>query len=269
MPGVNRYAYNWRHMETAYAAVFFIFGTVIGSFLNVLADRLPQEQSVISPPSRCPACQRRLSVTDMIPVISWLALRGRCRTCDEKIPARVFWVEAATGLIFAYLYLYIGLSPLLWVGLFYAAVMVVIFVIDLEHQLILNNILTPAIIAAVVISLFSGQIESVPSFLNAVIGAVAGFGIFLLVYIVSRGGMGEGDVKLGALAGAITGWPNVIVAVILSWVASGLVAIALLAFRRKGRREAIAFGPFLALSTLVTFLWGSQLIDWYLGLFLN
>ncbi|ADJ26428.1 Prepilin peptidase [Dehalogenimonas lykanthroporepellens BL-DC-9] len=256
-------------MESAYAAVFFIFGTVIGSFLNVLADRLPQEQSVVSPPSRCPACQRRLTVIDMIPVISWLALRGRCRTCEAKIPARVFWVEAATGLIFAYLYLYLGLSPLLWLSLFYAALMVVIFVIDMEHQVILNNILLPAIIIALVVSLFSGQIETVPSVLNAIIGAVAGFGIFLVVYIVSRGGMGEGDVKLGALAGAITGWPNIMAAVILSWIASGLVAIALLAFRRKGRREAIAFGPFLALSTLITFLWGSQLIDWYLGLFLN
>ncbi|MDV2989775.1 MAG: prepilin peptidase [Dehalogenimonas sp.] len=256
-------------MESAYAIVFFIFGTVIGSFLNVMADRMPGEQSIVTPPSRCPGCSRRLSVTDMIPVISWLALKGRCRTCGEKIPARVFWVETVTGLAFAFLYLYFGLTPELWVGLFYAAVTIVIFVIDLEHQLILNNILMPAMGIALLISLFAGQIDLAPTFLNAVIGAVAGFGIFLVVYIVSRGGMGEGDVKLGALAGLITGWPNVIVAVILSWIASGLVAIGLLAFRRKGRREAIAFGPFLALAMFITFLWGSQLIDWYLGLFLN
>lgn len=256
-------------METAYAIIFFIFGSVIGSFLNVMADRMPGEQSIVTPPSRCSGCNRRLTVTDMIPIVSWLALKGRCRSCGVKIPGRVLWVEAVTGLAFAFLYLYFGLTPVLWVGLFYAAVTIVIFVIDLEHQLILNNILMPAMVVALLISLFSGQIELAPTFLNAVIGAVAGLGIFLVVYIVSRGGMGEGDVKLGALAGLITGWPNIIVAVILSWIASGLVAIGLLAFRRKGRREAIAFGPFLALSMFITFLWGEPLIDWYLGLFLN
>ncbi|MGI2335858.1 MAG: prepilin peptidase [Dehalogenimonas sp.] len=256
-------------METAYAIIFFVFGAVIGSFLNVMADRMPGEQSIVTPPSRCPGCDRRLSVTDMIPVVSWLALKGRCRTCGVKIPSRIFWVEAVTGLAFAFLYLHFGLTPVLWVSLFYAAVTIVIFIIDMEHQLILNNILMPAMAVALLISHFSSQIELTPTLLNAVIGAVAGFGIFLVVYIVSRGGMGEGDVKLGALAGLITGWPNVVVAVILSWIASGLVAIGLLAFRRKGRREAIAFGPFLALSMFITFLWGSQIIDWYLGLFLN
>ena len=131
-------------MEIAYAILFFMFGAVIGSFLNVMADRLPQEKSIVTPPSRCPGCNRRLSAADMIPVLSWLVLRGRCRTCSEKIPARVFWVEAVTGLAFAFLYLHFGLVPLLFVGLFYAAVTIVIFVIDMEHQLILNNILFPA-----------------------------------------------------------------------------------------------------------------------------
>ncbi|MEN8613687.1 prepilin peptidase [Dehalogenimonas sp. THU2] len=256
-------------METAYAIIFFMFGAVIGSFLNVLADRLPHDKSVVMPPSKCPGCSRRLTPADMIPVLSWLVLRGRCRTCGEKIPARVFWVEAITGLTFAFLYLYFGLTPVLWAALFYAAVTVVIFVIDMEHQLILNNILLPAMAVALSISLFSGQIDLAPTPLNAGIGAAAGFGIFLLVYIVSRGGMGEGDVKLGALAGLMTGWPNIIVAVIMSWIASGLVAIAFLTLRRKGRREAIAFGPFLALAMFITFLWGDQIIDWYLGFFLK
>lgn len=256
-------------MEIAYAIVFFIFGTIIGSFINVLADRLPQEKSVIAPPSRCPGCGRRLSVADLIPILSWLLLHGRCRTCSEKIPPRVFWVELITGLAFGLLYLHFGLVPLLWIGLLYAAITIVIFVIDMEHQLILNNILLPAMLVAVVISLFSAQLDLVPNLLSAVIGAVAGFIIFLIVYIVSRGGMGEGDVKLAALAGLITGWPNIIAAVIISWVGSGLVAIGLLLFRRKGRREAIAFGPFLALAMFITFLWGDSIIDWYLGLFLS
>ena len=256
-------------METAWSIFFFVFGAIIGSFLNVIADRLPQDKSIVTPPSRCPGCHRRLSAADLIPVLSWLVLRGRCRTCGQKIPARVLWVELVTGLAFAYLFLHFGMTPVLWVSLLYAAFTIVIFIIDMEHQLILNNILLPAMAAALAVSLFSNQIELAPTLLNAVIGAVAGFGIFLIVYVVSRGGMGEGDVKLGALAGLITGWPNIIVAVIMSWIASGLVAIGLLALRRKGRREAIAFGPFLALSMFITFLWGTTLIDWYLGLFLN
>jgi leader peptidase (prepilin peptidase)/N-methyltransferase len=255
-------------MDAAYAVIFALFGAVIGSFLNVLCDRLPQEQSVVFPPSRCPGCSRRLTALDMVPILSWLVLRGRCRTCGEQIPSRVFWVELVTATAFAGLYLNFGFGLTLWVALLYAAFTIVIFVIDMEHQLILNNILLPAMAVALGVSLLHSRIDLAPTLLNAVIGAAVGFGIFLLVYIVSRGGMGEGDVKLGALAGLMTGWPNIIAAVILSWIAGGLVAIGLLVLRRKGRREAIAFGPFLALSAFVIFLWGDSLIDWYLDVFM-
>jgi leader peptidase (prepilin peptidase) / N-methyltransferase len=254
-------------MEIAYAVIFAAFGAVIGSFLNVLCDRLPQEQSVVAPPSRCPGCSRRLTPLDMIPIFSWLALRGRCRTCGEHIPQRVFWVEIVTALVFAGLYLHFGFTAALWVSLLYAAFTIVIFVIDMEHQLILNGILIAATITAIVVSLFHSQISLAPDLLHAVIGGAAGFLIFLIVYIVSQGGMGEGDVKLGAFAGLVTGWPNIIAAVIMSWILGGLVAIGLLVFRRKGRKEAIPFGPFLALTTFITFLWGNQIIDWYLGIF--
>lgn len=255
-------------MEIAYAAFFFFFGAVIGSFLNVLCDRLPQEESVVSPPSKCPGCGRRLSPLDMIPIFSWLVLRGRCRTCGAKIPPRVFWVELITAAAFAGLYLHLGLNLTLAAALIYAAFTIVIFVIDMEHQLILNGILLPAMVLALGISLLSSRVELAPSLLNAVIGGAAGFGIFLLVYILSRGGMGEGDVKLGAFAGLVTGWPNIIAAVIMSWILGGLVAVGLLALKRKGRRQAIAFGPFLALTTFITFMWGGPIIDWYLEVFL-
>ena len=253
-------------MDIAYAAVFSIFGAVIGSFLNVLCDRLPQGESVVTPPSKCPGCKRRLTALDMIPIFSWLALSGRCRTCGEKIPSRVFWVELITAAAFGGLYLSFGLSLTLWVGLLYAAFTIVIFVIDMEHQLILNGILLPAMVLALGVSLLNSRIDLAPTLLNAVIGGVVGF---VMVYIISRGGMGEGDVKLGAFAGLVAGWPNIIAAVIMSWILGGLVAIGLLLLRRKGRREAIAFGPFLALTTFITFLWGEKLIDWYLGFFLT
>ncbi len=255
-------------MDIAYAGIFALFGAVIGSFLNVLCDRLPESQSIVTPPSKCPGCARRLSALDMIPIVSWLVLRGRCRTCGASIPQRVFWVELITAAAFGLLYLNFGFSLTLWIGLLYACITIVIFVIDMEHQLILNSILIPSMALAFGVSLLHSRIDLAPTPLMAVIGGVAGFVIFLLVYILSRGGMGEGDVKLGAFAGLVTGWPNIIAAVILSWIIGGIAAIGLLLLRRKGRREAIAFGPFLALTTFITFLWGERLIDWYLGFFL-
>jgi leader peptidase (prepilin peptidase)/N-methyltransferase len=177
-------------------------------------------------------------------------------------------VELITGVAFSLLYLQFGLTLTLGVALIYTALTIVIFVIDMEHQLILNGILLPAMAFALAITVLGDRVELAPSLVSALIGAVAGFVIFLLVYIVSRGGMGEGDVKLAAFTGLVTGWPNVIAAVILSWILGGVVAIGLLLLRRKGRREAIAFGPFLALTTLITFLWGDTLIDWYLGVFM-
>jgi prepilin signal peptidase PulO-like enzyme (type II secretory pathway) len=256
-------------MEIALIILFAILGLVVGSFLNVCIDRLPQNKSIAYPPSHCEACQHKLAAKDLIPVFSYLRLRGRCRYCQASIPRKLMWVELATAVIFALLYWHYGLSAELGVMAFYACLFIIIFVIDLEHSLILNKVVYPGMVAALLLALypwpwFSESIGMRVAY--AALGGAAGFAIFLLIAIVSRGGMGWGDVKLAALIGLATGFPLVFVAIIMAAILGGIVAVALLVTKKRNRREMIPFGPFLALAAMVTLLWGSNILNWYLGL---
>ncbi|HJX69276.1 MAG TPA: prepilin peptidase [Dehalococcoidia bacterium] len=256
-------------MEIVLIVLFAFLGLAVGSFLNVCIDRLPQNKSIVLPPSHCEACQHKLAAKDNIPVFSYLRLRGRCRYCQAAIPQRIFWVELATAVIFALLYWCFRLSPELAVMLFYACLFIVIFVIDLEQGLILNKVVYPGMVVALLLALypwpwFSESIAMRVAY--AVLGGAVGFAIFLLIALISRGGMGWGDVKLAALIGLATGFPLVFLAVIMGAILGGIVAVALMIAGKRKRREAIPFGPFLALATMVTLLWGSNILDWYLGL---
>jgi len=258
-------------MEAGLAVIFVLLGMIIASFLNVCADRLPAGQSLAYPPSHCPACSRRLAAKDLIPIFSYLWLRGRCRYCRAIIPRRVLWVEVSTAALFGLAYWRYGLSIELPIALFYISIFMVILVIDLEHGLILNRIVYPALAVALLLSvfftIFLTQVAIVPNIGRAAIGGGIGFVVFFLIVIVSRGGMGLGDVKLAALIGLATGFPLVIVALIMGMILGGLVAVVLLGFKIKKRKEAMPFGPFLAVTAIVTLLWGSQIHSWYLGIF--
>jgi leader peptidase (prepilin peptidase)/N-methyltransferase len=249
--------------------LFAILGLAIGSFLNVCIDRLPQNKSIVNPPSHCEACQHKLAAKDLIPLFSYLRLRGRCRYCQASVPRRLFWVELATGLIFALLYWHYGLSAELGFLAFYACLFIIIFVIDLEHGLILNKVVYPGMVVALLLALYPWpwlNESIVMRVAYAALGGGIGFAIFLLIAIVSRGGMGWGDVKLAALIGLATGFPLVFVAIIMGAILGGIVAVALVIVKKRKRREAIPFGPFLALAAMVTLLWGSNILSWYLGL---
>jgi len=258
-------------MEAGFAVIFVLLGMVIASFLNVCADRLPVGQSLVYPPSHCPACSRRLAAKDLIPVFSYLWLRGRCRYCKAPIPRRVLWVEVSTAALFGLAFWQYGLSIELPVALFYISLFMVFLVIDLEHGLILNRMVYPALALALLLSIFFTiflpQVGIVPDIARAAIGGGIGFVVFLLIVIVSRGGMGFGDVKLAALIGLATGFPLVILALIMGMILGGLAAVILLGFRIKKRKEAMPFGPFLAVAAIATLLWGSQILNWYLGIF--
>jgi leader peptidase (prepilin peptidase)/N-methyltransferase len=184
-------------------------------------------------------------------------------------------VELATAVIFALLYWHYGLRAELGVMAFYACLFIIIFVIDLEHSLILNKVVYPAMVVALLLALIPQSwltqetwLTQVirPGIASAALGGAVGFVIFLLIALVSRGGMGWGDVKLAALIGLATGFPLVFVAIIMAAILGGIVAVVLLATRRRGRREMIPFGPFLAVAAMVTLLWGSSILSWYLGL---
>jgi leader peptidase (prepilin peptidase)/N-methyltransferase len=249
--------------------LFAILGLAVGSFLNVCIDRLPQNKSIVLPPSHCEACQHKLAAKDLIPVFSYLRLRGRCRYCQAAIPRRVFWVELATALIFALLYWHYRLSPELGVMIFYACLFIIIFVIDLEHGLILNKVVYPSMVVALLLALYPWPWLNESMAIRiayAALGGGIGFAIFLLIALVSRGGMGWGDVKLAALIGLATSFPLVFVAIIMAAILGGIVAVALVIAKKRKRRETIPFGPFLALAAMVTLLWGSNILSWYLSL---
>ena len=250
-------------MNALMAAIFAVAGAAVGSFLNVCIDRLPAGGSIIRPPSFCDSCQRRIPRRELIPLLSFLWLRRRCSQCQALIPWRVFWVEAATGLSFALLYWHFGLTAELAVALFYFSLFIVIFVIDLDHQLILNRIVYPAAAIALIIDIFMPE----PGFLDGLLGGGVGFAVLLAPTLIFRGGMGWGDVKMAGMIGLVVGWPQVLVAVVGGIVVGGVVAAFLLLLRLKGRKDAIPFGPFLSLTTMATIVYGQELLDWYLGLF--
>jgi leader peptidase (prepilin peptidase) / N-methyltransferase len=262
-------------METFYLVLFGWLGACFGSFMNVCVDRLPAGASLNSPPSHCDGCQKRLSALELVPVFSYIVLRGRCRRCGAKIPLRVLWVELGCGLFTAFLFWYKGLTLDFAFIAFYSYIFIVIALIDLRHQLILNKIVYPSLIAALIIAPFfikTGTVHSsIASYgiVNALIGGAVGFFFLLIPALVTRGGMGFGDVKMAALIGLATGFGEVLVAVLGGVILGGLTAIFLLVFRLKKRKEAIPFGPFLSIGAIVTLIWGTQILNWYLGIFIK
>lgn len=257
-------------MTIIWTLLFFLSGSAVGSFLNVVADRLPQGKSIVSPPSHCPGCGRELSTWELFPIFSYLWLRGRCRSCNVVIPLRLVLVELGTGALFALLYWHYGLSWELALAILYCSMFLALLVIDLEHGILPNVIVYPGMVVAFVLAVVVTVIPWVagiqmknailPTLGSAAAGGAIGFVLLLIPALVYRGGMGWGDVKLAGLIGLVAGFPLVLVAMFLAIVSGGLVAAILLLLRRKGRKDAIPFGPFLTVAAIVTLLWGNDVL---------
>ncbi len=245
---------------------FALLGLAVGSFLNLCIDRLPRGQSIIAPPSHCPDCGYRLGWRDLVPLLSYLWLRGRCRRCRSRIPLRIPIVELAAGSLFALLAWKFGPGLELGIILVYASLLLVIFVIDLEHQLVLNKIVYPSMVLALAVSILWLGLGPVDSLLHSLLGGVLGLSIMALPFLIYSKGMGMGDVKLAGLLGLMTGYPLIGVTLLLSVIAGGMTAIFLLAFRFKKRGDHIPFAPFLATAAMVTLLWGEAIGRWYMNL---
>jgi len=242
-------------------ALPILFGLAIGSFLNVVIARLPEGRSIWRPRSACPGCGTGIAWYDNIPILSFAVLRGRCRACGMAISRRYPIVEAATSFLFALAYLVLGATPEFLVAAVLLAALVAITAIDLAHQIIPDVITLPGIVLGVVVNLATGRV----TWIESLAGIAVGGGIFLVIILASGGGMGGGDMKLGAMLGAFLGWRLGLLAILLGVLAGGAVALVLLLLGRKGRKEAIPFGPFLALGGAISFLWGDTLLGWYLG----
>ncbi len=248
-------------------AVTGLFGLAIGSFLNVVIHRLPIGQSVVSPPSRCPSCGYRLQWRDNVPVLSWLLLGGKCRQCRAPISIQYPIVEMITAALFVLVTWLTPVGPLLASRLVLVVILIVLFGIDLHHQILPNRITLPGIGLGLAFSLVAP-----PGLRDAVIGAVVGagilYGIAAAYYMVRREeGLGMGDVKMLAMIGAFLGWKAVLVTLILSSFAGALVGLGIIAFSRGDMRLALPFGTFLALGALAAMLAGDPLITWYAGFY--
>ncbi len=244
--------------------VFGLMGACFGSFLNVLIDRIPAEKSIISPPSHCDACQRRLTGLDLVPVFSYIFLGGRCRSCGAKIPIAVLLVELGCGLWTAFLFWHYGLTAEFAAATFFSYVFIVIGMIDLKHQEVYSSVVYPAIGVALLVDAFVMD----RGIINSLEGAGVGAFIILLPFLITRGaGMGFGDVEIAVLIGLVTGFAEVMVPIVGGIVLGGVAAILLLVFRIKGRKDAIPFGPFLSFAAIVAMVWGPDIFHWWMGIF--
>jgi leader peptidase (prepilin peptidase)/N-methyltransferase len=254
-------------MAPAAIALLAAIGLAVGSFLNVCIYRLPRGESLVHPRSRCPHCGRALAWFDNIPVGSWLALGGRCRQCRRPIAWRYPVVELVTALLWILIAVTTPPGVLLASRLVLATALVVLFMIDLEHQILPNAITLPGIGVGFLFSL-----AGPPGPAASMAGIAAGAGILYAIaagYYLLRGeeGMGMGDVKMLAMIGAFLGWKAVLLTLVLSSFAGAIVGVALMAISRENLKYALPFGTFLALGALVAMLAGDDLIAWYAGFY--
>ncbi|MFH1623644.1 MAG: prepilin peptidase [Pseudomonadota bacterium] len=245
----------------------FIFGTIVGSFLNVCIYRVPTKQSIVSPSSHCPKCREPIAFYDNIPILSFVFLGGKCRKCKHPIPIRYLFVELLTGLISLALFLKFGFTLSYFVYLAFSAALLVTAYIDLDHQIIPDVITLPGIVTGLIASLFLPAL----TFLDSVIGVAAGGGGLFLVamgynLLTKREGMGAGDIKLISMIGAFLGVKAVILTIFLGSLFGSLVGGLLMLKEKKDTRYAIPFGPFLTIGAMIYLFWGDFIIGRYLGL---
>lgn len=244
-------------------------GLVLGSFANVVVHRVPRKESLVRPGSRCPACGAPVRPRDNIPILSWVMLRGRCRTCGARISIRYPALELITGLVFALTVLRLPRETDLISYLPFAWVLVVLAFIDLEHKILPNRIVLPSILGMAALLAVSAALgPGMQAWLRALAAGAAGFTFFFALAVISPRGMGMGDVKLAAVLGMALGyfsWPDVFVGFFLSFAAGAVGGLALIVARRAGMRSEVPFGPWLALGTIIGVLWGEPLVDLWLG----
>ena len=290
-----------------YLSIIFILGLVIGSFLNVVIFRLETEEKIVNDRSKCPNCKHILSWKDLLPVFSYISLKGKCRYCQKKISIQYPLVELITASLFVFVFSYFFITTEKYFivnilfYLFIISVFIVISVYDLRHYIIPDKIIYIAIAIAifynlyidtslhfVIHSVFNGfefffQTECFSQnlklffdflfmnsiFINHFLAAFISFGFFLVIIIFTKGkGMGGGDAKLGFLMGLILGWPLVLLAIFLASVSGSIIGVALIIGKKKKAKSMIPFGPFLVFGTVLSIFYGEGIVKWYFDLFL-
>lgn len=240
----------------------FILGMIIGSFLNAWIWRLFVQKSIIHGRSMCPNCKHQLAGKDLVPVLSFVSLKGRCRYCAEKISWQYPVVELTTALALAFLAFKFGMSDVwLWMAVI-TCLLLVIFVLDLRYSIIPDAVSIPLIL----VGLLSFWFQDLP-WLDILAGGVVGGGFFLLQWVLSRGKwVGDGDIRLGLAMGVLLGWKILVLALFLAYVAGAVCGVCWIISRRKSFGSQIPFGTFLTAATWVSMIWGQRMLDWYLNI---
>lgn len=256
-------------MTAFLTVVCALLGLVVGSFLNVVIARVPKKESVVTPRSRCPGCSTPIAPRDNVPVVSWLVLRGRCRACTEPISVRYPLVELGTAALFALTAVRFGADPdpALPAFLLFVAALVAITAIDLELYIVPNRIVYPTLFASIPMLLVAAAVDDDwKSAKEAAIGGALAFGLFLLIHLLSPGGMGFGDVRLSGVIGMFLGWlsvPHVLLGLFLAFLLASAIGVGLIAVKLRTRKDHIPFGPFLALGAILAVLAGDPLLRLY------
>lgn len=232
----------------------------MGSFFNVVGLRVPSNQSIMLPGSHCINCKKPIKSFDMIPVLSFSLLKGKCRSCKQKISGLYPLIELFTGVLFLSSYVSFGWSVELIGSLLVISLLMIIFVSDIVYMLIPDKILlffTPLFI------IYRIFVPTAPWW-DAWLGAILGFLFLQLIAVVSRGGMGGGDIKLFALLGIMFGWKGILLLLFLSSLFGSIIGVVLLATKKVQRKEFIPFGPFIVIAAIVTLFFGVEIMGWYL-----
>lgn len=251
-------------MNEMVTVLFLILGFIFGSFFNVAGLRIPKKKSVVFPASHCPSCGHKLRWYENIPVLSFIMLKGKCSACRMKISLLYPVTEISTGLLFAYCYMKTGFQLELAAALLLVSLLAVITVSDLKYMVIPDKVLLFFLIFFILVRI----IEPLNPWWDSVLGALAGFLILYLLAVISRGGMGGGDIKLFFVLGIILGTKKVLLALFIASLAGALYGLALMVKKGFKKRIPGPFGPFIATGSLFAYFYGDDLISWYLHTFL-
>ncbi|QTD41580.1 A24 family peptidase [Sporosarcina sp. Te-1] len=250
-------------MTAVYVVLFFVYGLIFGSFFNVVGLRVPKKESIVTPPSHCNSCGRRLQLLELIPVLSYLFLGGKCRTCGNRISWLYPLMEFVTGVLYAYSFYHFGWSLELIVALLLVSLLVIITVSDIAYMIIPDKVVLPFAAMFFVLRFFI----PLEPWWDSLLGGAVGFAVLYLIAILSNGGMGGGDIKLFLVIGFAVGTVHTLLTLFLASLIGSIVGIIILRKTGKGRKTPVPFGPSIALAALIAYFWGAAFVDWYGNLF--
>ncbi|MFD2046327.1 prepilin peptidase [Ornithinibacillus salinisoli] len=251
-------------MQTTIIILFGIIGLIFGSFFNVVGLRVPKGQQFTNDRSVCPSCHNQLSWYELIPVISFIIQHGKCRNCKTEISYIYPLVEVITGFLFAFSYVMIGFDAELWKALLLISLSMIILVSDIVYMLIPNKVLLFFLPLFIIMNV----IDPLEPWWSAVAGGAIGFSIIAIIIIISRGGMGAGDMKLFGLLGLMLGMEKVLIAFFLACFIGSVLGMLLILLGITKRKQPVPFGPYIVLATLISYFFSEHLISWYVRLIL-